>query len=388
MIPVALSVVAGLAVVVFVVAGVAGAEAARNAATGILIFSTIALFAVSLIALSRIRNDQPGILQPSQRGIGRLGVAASVVLFLLGGAIAPPTKDNATHTVTAATREPNPTARSAKEPSTVAPKATTTSTTTTAKPTTTTTQKPMAEADRSGDSRNPGQLYPGRPDIQPDDHERAVGPEPVRFAGWSAYVTETGLVTSPDIIHGGTYLRVHVKLLNRNKDQQDWIHSDWGLIYPTGEVYSPEFIQRDGGLGISGGVVHGGIVEGDIWFNIRDQHGAFYVTWEPSYKLLPSGPRDLAGQPVDGGGPARQTATRDSVRLRPAEDASPLQSELSSLARAIMCEGNSAIELALRPAPPPMSDEATAGGPAGGLRPYAGVGTMWVATPPHRLRYA
>jgi hypothetical protein len=277
----------------------------RHAAGQVFILLGLAGFIAALVVVVRLLRRQPGVWRLQTRKSAVWAVVASVVVVLIGGGIYGP--DEATDSVTAtAGADTSSTTATTHVPTTVrSTVSTSNATSTTAKPTTTThepkatittrkpkvttTTQPIAEADRKGDSRNPGQLYPDRPDIEKDDHERPVGDEPVRFAGWSTYVTSVAVVRNPTEFDRGTFLRVHVKLLNRDKDQQDWMHDDWSLIYPSGEVYSPATVLADGSLGISGGLVHGGTVEGDVWFDTASQTGNFYVTWVPSNKLTHPG---------------------------------------------------------------------------------------------------
>lgn len=276
----------------------------RETAGGIIGSIGLIGLVVSMVALVRLLLGRTGVAFLSTRQLAGWAIAVTFGLTMIGGAIIPKEADDAVTTLdgegSSSTFAPVTTASSVVR-STTTVKATTTTarpaptttkkatTTTVKKRATTTTKKPVVEAERGGDSRNPGKVYPGRPDIQKDDHERLVGEEPVRFAGWSVYVTASEIVRRPSSINTGTYLRVHVRLLNRDEDQQFWSKSDWSLIYPTGEVYSPAIVPSDDPLGISGGLVHGGVAEGDIWFNVDDQRGDFYVTWEPSGELSHQG---------------------------------------------------------------------------------------------------
>ncbi len=212
-----------------------------------------------------------------------------VALCVVGAALGEPEEDRVR---TASTPTTNSTPAESAAPTTAEPATTvkppTSRAPTTVKPTTTT--KPIDEADRKGDSRNPGALYPGRPDIQKDDHEQLVGESPVRFAGWSVWVTAVEYVRKPSAYDCCGYLRVHVRLLNRDDGQQSWLHNDFSLLRPTGEIYSPATVFAGDPLGISGSLVHGGVVEADVWFSVDEgATGDYYVLWEPSFELSHQG---------------------------------------------------------------------------------------------------
>jgi hypothetical protein len=222
----------------------------------------------------------------SRRGWIWLGVAATIGYGLIGATSSneePATDEVAITEPAVTTTEAAPTTTTTRPPTT----------TTTARPTTTTTARPtttttVPEAERGGDDPNPGELFADRPDIQDNDHERAVGPEPIRFSGYSVSVLSVEYVERAGQFECCGYLRVRVRMLNRDDEQQSWSRLDFTLLRPSGEVYSPAIVvEPNDQLGISGGLVHGGVVEGDVWFSVDPgEMGRYYIYWEPSLELF------------------------------------------------------------------------------------------------------
>jgi hypothetical protein len=198
---------------------------------------------------------------------------AGVGGFLIVGAVGA-----ATDTKTTAVATSTATKQSTAESTTTTVEATTTTEPSPPAPT-----APVAEVDRKGDPPNPGALYPGRAGARDNDHEQVVGEEPVRFAGWSVWVLSAEFVDKPGQYECCGFLRLRVRLLNRNSDDQTWYRTDFSIQTPSGEVYSPAIVVEGGGdrLGINGGLVHGGTTEGDLWFHIGDKRGDFFITFEP-----------------------------------------------------------------------------------------------------------
>ena len=158
------------------------------------------------------------------------------------------------------------------------------STSTSAPATTSAPTTIVPEAERKGDKPNPGALYPNRPGGKKTDHEQVVSGTPVRFAGWSVWVLGTEFVDRPSQYDCCGFVRLHVRIVNRNQGEQTWYRDDFSIQTPAGEVYSPvTFLAIGSGnpLGISGGLVHGGVVEGDIWFHVGDRRGKCFLLWAP-----------------------------------------------------------------------------------------------------------
>jgi len=229
-------------------------------------------------------------LRPRPRRRVPIAVATIATLLFAGAAISSNANEklksgsDAAHSVSATTSttrvsRTTPTRRRPK--TTFAPAR---SSTTKAAPRPTTT---IAEADRKGDHPNKGALYPGRPGAKATDHERPVGPDPVRFSGFSVWVLDAALVQRPSPYNCCEFIRAHVKILNRDSDTQRWFYNDFSIQTPNGEEYSATTVVGAGDkpIGISGGLVHGGFVEGDVWFHVGDERGLFFILWEPQSKV-------------------------------------------------------------------------------------------------------
>lgn len=222
-------------------------------------------------ALSRRDGRRPAV-----------ALAAASTLLFAGIAAASSQQDPETERVATTERPTGSTTTATRNATT-----TTASPATAAPPTTT-----PPEAERKGDDANPGALYPDRPGGKKTDHEQVVGNEPVRFAGWSVWVPSTEFVDRPGQFSCCGYLRLRVRILNRDQGDQTWNRTDFSIQSPAGEVYSPAvFVAGSGGtpLGINGGLVHGGVAEGDVWFHVGDRRGKFFVLWEPQHELSNQG---------------------------------------------------------------------------------------------------
>lgn len=94
----------------------------------------------------------------------------------------------------------------------------------------------LAEVDRDGDEPNPGAIFGDRPDLRDNDQERLVGldQDPARLSGFSVWVA-TGSVEKrgPDSTTG-PFLKITVRLLNRDDSRQDIADDQWTLLRPDG----------------------------------------------------------------------------------------------------------------------------------------------------------
>jgi hypothetical protein len=121
-------------------------------------------------------------------------------------------------------------------------------------------------------------LYPGRPDRQGEDQELRIG-EGARLSGYTATVTEAGFEQSVSEFEDDGYIKVHVIIENRDDKSQPYNLFDWSLQTPGGVVEDPGIVSATT-LG-SGDLVPGGTVEGDVFFEVGDATGEFYVLYKP-----------------------------------------------------------------------------------------------------------
>lgn len=163
-------------------------------------------------------------------------------------------------------------------PATVAPSSTVTPSSvvpaTTLAPT---TSVAVPETERRGDPPNPGLLYPRRPDIRPRDRERTVGldQEPARFSGWSAWVARTSAETvAPDGV-AGAWVKVLVRLVNRDDVPQRYDDGQWLLVGADGVARSTAYATP--GF-VAGSALQGnGETWGELWFPAPPPGGAWLV---------------------------------------------------------------------------------------------------------------
>ena len=202
---------------------------------------------------------------PKKKGgclrVGLIIVAVLVVLLVIGGIIGAISggKDDKTAsgtTTTAAPGTPTTAKGSASPPFTDA----------------------AAEAGRSDQEANSGALFPGRVDAQSKDRESSV-PGAVRMEGRTVVVTAAGFEQSISEFETNGYLKASVTIVNRDPTAQAYNIFDWRLQTPSGTVLSPTFTSGQA-LG-SGDLVTGGVVAGDLYFEVGAQKGDFFLIYKP-----------------------------------------------------------------------------------------------------------
>jgi hypothetical protein len=80
---------------------------------------------------------------------------------------------------------------------------------------------------------NPGKLFKGRPGQNDGDQERNTG-ETANLGGFAAAVTGASFEQSLSSIENDGYLKVSVKICNRNSDTNNAAPLDWKLQTPNG----------------------------------------------------------------------------------------------------------------------------------------------------------
>jgi hypothetical protein len=122
------------------------------------------------------------------------------------------------------------------------------------------------ETAMAGEDPNPGERFPGRPDIRPKDRERDIGLQsgPARFSGWSAWIAAVGLESSAPDGHAGRWVKVTVRLVNRDDGAQALGDRRWVLLGTDGinrqtEFATPSFVSQTA-------VIGGGEAWGELWF--------------------------------------------------------------------------------------------------------------------------
>lgn len=130
---------------------------------------------------------------------------------------------------------------------------------------------------------NPGKLFgKGRPNRQREDQERNTG-EVVRIAGFSTALTGAEYVQSVSQFEDAGYVKLTVKVCNRNSDPQSFSYINWRLQTPSGQVLDPTFVTAPilGGTGGLTDIVKGAEVAGDVYFQVGGEHGEFYALYKP-----------------------------------------------------------------------------------------------------------
>lgn len=111
-----------------------------------------------------------------------------------------------------------------------------------------------------------------------EDDKVAVKPgAPVELSGWTT--TATALKVGDDTL--GDTLCTTVKLVNRDKEAQDYIGSSWKLQGPSGNIEDITLFGSDDLLDLSGGLAPGGSVVGDVCFDTKAVPGQYVLSWQP-----------------------------------------------------------------------------------------------------------
>jgi hypothetical protein len=137
-----------------------------------------------------------------------------------------------------------------------------------------------AEIDRPGDPANPGQLYPGRPDLRDNDHERAIGPasDPARLGGYSAWVVESSINAKGPDGTPGPYLRLVVRLVNRDDSAQTASVEQWHLLRPDSISVGTAFATPALASGIK--IAGNGEQFAELWFATKGP-GRYWLSFRP-----------------------------------------------------------------------------------------------------------
>jgi Domain of unknown function (DUF4352) len=138
--------------------------------------------------------------------------------------------------------------------------------------------KPGSTKPKNSGKNNPGKLFKGRPGQDSGDQERNTG-ETANLGGFAATVTSASFEQSLSTFENDGYLRVSVKVCNRNSDTNDESPLDWKLQTPNGnriDITSTSAPTLQGGT-----LVGGGEQAGDVYFPVDGQNGDFYVIFKP-----------------------------------------------------------------------------------------------------------
>jgi len=131
---------------------------------------------------------------------------------------------------------------------------------------------------------NPGKLFRERRGKDAADQERNTG-ETANLGGFAATVTGASFEQSvggggSERLNSAGYVKVSVKVCNRNRDTNDVNYLDWRLQTPNGNRLWL-FTGTRFHTFRSGTLVGGGEQAGDIYFEVGPQRGNFYVVFKP-----------------------------------------------------------------------------------------------------------
>jgi hypothetical protein len=138
----------------------------------------------------------------------------------------------------------------------------------------------LAEVDRPGDPANPGVLYPGRPDLRDNDQERTADPTaaPARLSGYSVWIAKIDAApTGPDG-SAGPFLRITVRIVNRDDSRQQVSDRQWSLLRPDGVAVTTTFATPTFAAGID--VAANSEQFGELWF-APSGTGRYWISFRP-----------------------------------------------------------------------------------------------------------
>jgi hypothetical protein len=138
--------------------------------------------------------------------------------------------------------------------------------------------KPGKKKPENSGKNNAGKLFKGRPGRDSDDQERNTG-ETANLGGFAATVTGASFQQSVSSIDDSGYLKVSVKVCNRNSDTNAENPLDWELQTPNGNRINIAIVAAP--TLTPGTLVGGGEQVGDVYFEIGPQRGDFYVIFKP-----------------------------------------------------------------------------------------------------------
>jgi hypothetical protein len=147
--------------------------------------------------------------------------------------------------------------------------------------TTTSTVPPdLAEVDRPGDAANPGALYPGRPDLRDNDQERVADPAaaPARLSGYSVWVAKIDVAAAGPSAEAGPFLRVTVRIVNRDEAPQTISDRQWSLLRPDGLAATTTFSTPTFATGMD--VAANSEQFGELWF-APSGTGRYWLSFRP-----------------------------------------------------------------------------------------------------------
>ncbi|MGE0877203.1 MAG: DUF4352 domain-containing protein [Acidimicrobiia bacterium] len=134
------------------------------------------------------------------------------------------------------------------------------------------------EVDRPGDPANPGARYAGRPDLRDNDQERAVGGDPARLSGYSAWVMFATAETKGPDGKAGRFVKLTVRIVNRDDAAQTYKDLHWTLRRPDNVVVNTTYATP---AFVAGATLPGnGEVYGELWFE-TPVDGRYWLAYRP-----------------------------------------------------------------------------------------------------------
>ncbi len=144
--------------------------------------------------------------------------------------------------------------------------------------------RPNGDHARNTSRANPGRLFEGRLDQQDEDQERQLT-QTANLGGYTVTVLAGEFVQSLSELENAGYLKISVKVCNRSGEAQDVNpFFDWKLQTPAGTQVDP--VVTSAPMLPAAGLVQAGELAGDLYFDVGEQRGDFYVIYQPASKLF------------------------------------------------------------------------------------------------------
>ncbi len=133
-----------------------------------------------------------------------------------------------------------------------------------------------------GDVGNQGAIYRASYVSDADTQERRLG-DPARFSGYTTWIDGVTLVPASRYVDGytGAYVRVEVRIFNRDADPQSGGARDFALWRVDEGFRRADFVGAPDTLADAAELESGESLAGAVYFYAGDAHGDLFVRYDP-----------------------------------------------------------------------------------------------------------
>jgi hypothetical protein len=133
-----------------------------------------------------------------------------------------------------------------------------------------------------GDDPNPRAVYHGVFPSDEEVQERSIGGSPARFSGYTTWVDSVTRVPAHRLstVYGGSYLRVHVTVFNRDVEAQHVCACDF-LVWTRSHGYREADAVTAPDLAPDTAMQKGARRAGDVYLYVGHVTGPYFVVFDP-----------------------------------------------------------------------------------------------------------